>query len=786
MFISKADVFSFSAPDFGLGDAPCHVHPGRARLRVDPVDAGWLNCHWAWAGGGKEAVSISLYFQDLTEWWLWMVAVAHRVLPATVWFEEEGTHVALTAHEPQPGEADVVFTLTRVDACTEPKTDHVFVQHRWQQSPGPLLRRIGHAMAAVCANPAPREWGYSSPLWMPPAAMLPWHWPGHVAQWDLTSPWPAQQQRAWLALAAAQSIDLTHGQSSMDIRFTPVAAAVLERLELQQLWLKQRWLMLAASTLGMEEQVQALQLRTDWESALAERVAAVDDWCMERPDCPERMDDVLRWSGFADSVAEGVAKPRQCHLGGGAQADRRVLPELLARFDWQVVAWLRDEHMQPARLLAAEPGAWVPATSSEASADDACGNDGTWEYPHFLLDWGEAGLTRESGALGIWRRMTWRWPVCAADDFVPGQGPLHARWRVWATHPDLKPFDCVCPACGYPHLEDDHPIEIHGCPFCGYDLHEADIDSTHPPDAPTDADDTRCTLAELRQRVEAHGDVFLSTSDDEWALWHRRPDVAALRCRILQALQQWLHAPEPKPPLPLADWKTLNWTARWFNASLHRELTSDDDNASVSPPQWLPYVSYEEADEDDDEAPPLAAATATGAGVAKDGAEGGHPATEGVARHVVLRARWAVGLHSPTPPQASLPAPDSEAPHPAPGLAVCSGRPSTIEAAAAQWQGVLQRLGLVFEGHTGWEYAGCGHTGDEPPRGGPLPSAQAPEPAHVSESTGQRSGAPDAASAELVGRLRRKHGRPLNWDEAMVALDCLAVHAHIEEARWAP
>lgn len=187
-----------------------------------------------------------------------------------------------------------------------------------------------------------------------------------------------------------------------------------------------------------------------------------------------------------------------------------------------------------------------------------------------VVDWGAWGITAVMDFKGSHASGYFRWPV-PPHGFEPGLGAVFERWRAFALHPVTGTCHAICPCCGYPHLDDDDPIELMDCPLCGWELDGYAALHQQPPQSITRrpfAAGVRATLGVCRTRLTAHGDVF-PLNDAAGAAWWRRPDVAALRASLRQSFDQWLQAPEPKPRLPLDDWQRLDWTGRRAESALY-------------------------------------------------------------------------------------------------------------------------------------------------------------------------------------------------------------------------
>lgn len=566
---------------------PPNWHSDRPRVVIPSPQAAWLEWNLEWPDA-KDTIAVSLCMNQVEDLWLWMVALAHRMLPATIWFDEEGSRVALSAQRHDDGDDLIHLTLQRVsDHWEGPNDNFVLARHDWTDSPGRFLRRIGRLMAVAMAEPQPIDWGYSSALWIPLETMLPWHWPGHVAQWNLTSPWSDRQQQAWLYLSAAVGLDVNHGRHPASVIYTLAARTALARLEYQGIDLSVRWMKKSADLLGIA--VDAKEL-TNYKQGQADRLGLfedVDEWCNQHRAEGGTLEQALGLT-LPDDLNELTSSNVLWHSSERAHHHIRhqLLDQVMTLFDWQPGTWVRDEQMHPGRVVlhARDTFLFESSGGPYTEGQQKCLNEA---MSYTLVDWGHNGITREYQAMGLWSLNLWRWPVVRVDDFEPGTSALYERWRVWATHPVTSALPCTCPACGYLHLEDDDPIEIHGCPYCGEYLSRSTITSLHPPHERPDNDWSggadRMTLHERRQRVLAHGDVYALEDDSESVTWLRRPDVKALRKRLTSTLDEWLDAPEPKLRLPLDLWQTLEWSGRSFDSPLYR--TGDDDPMPSLVPQ---------------------------------------------------------------------------------------------------------------------------------------------------------------------------------------------------------
>lgn len=548
-------------------------HPDRPRMSIPPPEAAWLEWRLAWPDA-QDTIAISLPMNRMSELWLWMAALAHRVLPATIWFDEEGSRVALSAQWHDDASNRVHLTLQRMsDHWEGPHKNYSLARHDWIDTLGRFLRRTGRLVAGSMRNPYPMDWGYPSTMWIPLETSLPWHWPGQVAQWNLAAPWSARQQQAWLYLSAAVGLDVNHGRHPASVIYTVAARAALARLQYQGLELSVCWMQKAAALMGIPLDTEANALFAAGQAERADAFETLDDWCHLYPTedgtleqalalpVSVDMDEFASYKGLGHASETGRNRLRQ-----------QLLNQAMNGLDWQPGTWLRDEHMRPGRVLlhARDTFTFERAGGICSERQRKCLQEAR---PYALVDWGINGITREYGAMGLWPLNAWRWPVLQADDFAPGQGALYERWRVWATHPVTAAFPCTCPACGYLHLEDDDPIEIHGCLFCGEWLGRHDITTLHPPQERQGdhwADPGNTSLQTRRQHVRAHGDVFQLADPSDDVAWLRRPDVKALRKRLMNELDDWLQAPEPKPTLPLELWQALEWSGRSFDSELHR------------------------------------------------------------------------------------------------------------------------------------------------------------------------------------------------------------------------
>jgi len=239
----------------------------------------------------------------------------------------------------------------------------------------------------------PREWMYPSPLWIPLAAALPWHWPGRVAAFDLRSPWSPQQQRAWfwVLLATALSVDKPNQAFG-------ISSEIRARLESSELDLRHAALRAAWRTMGEPAPPEVYVESKDLQDALRDRFEEVDD-----------LYDGLVWSRVADADLAPFDRKGLTTWDTSRAVRHRFHLDLLALTDraqqWFPLVggtWLRDARMRVGQILDQREEHWrweaegkVYGRKAQSSID--------YRRRFFIVDWGRYGITREMGLLGTWQ-----------------------------------------------------------------------------------------------------------------------------------------------------------------------------------------------------------------------------------------------------------------------------------------------------------------------------------------------------------------------------------------------
>lgn len=561
--------FPFSLSFEPVGGVPGPWMPECPAMALACPQWGWMDWRVAWAADGFTA-HVS-YLSDWSHVWAWMAALAHGLCPITLWLDEEGSRVALSAQWHDESRNVIHLTLRRLSDDELPVD---LARFDWLDNRSRWLVDLGRLLADRMADFPSRHWGYSSQLWLPIEACLPWQWPGQACLADgcgLPSGSVSQRQ-GWFFLLLASDLQITQAGERLlcaSAMPKPLLGAARARLKYQEMVWQANALSVAQRLLGLSGAASGEEPYRPWCKEVAGVFEDVDCLCVEVTDW-ENLGDGLPQEPPMDLLSLEAAKTYEFSFRLSRWLED-IKPRVIALMGVPPGSWLRDESGRPGRVLRLhrlrQPSFDVAAEPDRGTlpADGLAGC-------YVLVDWGQNGIARERDFLGAlhWGRL--QWPVLSPDDFRPGAGEVHEHWLGFALHPVTATCHAICPCCGYPHLEDDDPIELLDCPLCGWGLSGAAAWSVHLPTEPNPGDRAAVlmsTLDECRARVQAHGDVF-PLCDTPRAAWWRRPDVVTLRAAIRKALDEWLEAPEPKPALPLSDWETLDWSARQVEAPLYR------------------------------------------------------------------------------------------------------------------------------------------------------------------------------------------------------------------------
>jgi len=450
--------------DQALFDARIAMRDHAPRQQLSEVEAGCLDWHFVWPQAEALSIDFSMVYQNSVEnAWVWACAVAHQLLPVTLLVDEEGSTAELCAQwHDEPGDV-LCLTLRKRQGDPTEKDGREFARASWVQGRCHFLRRLGHLFTQRMSLDAyrPREWMYPSPLWIPLAAALPWHWPGRVAEFDLHSPWSHQQQRAWFWVLLATALSVTKPNQAFDI-----PGEIRARLESSEMDLRQAALCAAWREMGAPEPAELSKESKDLHGALCDRFEEID-----------ALYEGLDWTRIADAKLAPI-DPKGLQTWHASQSIRQLFyRDLKALTDraqqWFPLAcggWLRDAFMHAGQILDQREEHWrweregaVYGRKAQSSID--------FRRRFFIVDWGRYGITREMGLLGTWQPNGWRWPVLetTVSDFKPGRGEPYTRWREFALDTTTASCLAICPCCGYPHL-DDEDDEIQDCPNCGWDM----------------------------------------------------------------------------------------------------------------------------------------------------------------------------------------------------------------------------------------------------------------------------------------------------------------------------
>lgn len=530
---------------------------------------GWMDWRVTWAG---EAFTVHVsYLNDWSHVWAWMAALAHGLCPLTLWLDEEGSRVALSAQWHDESRNIIHLTFRRLSDDELPVE---LARFDWLDNRSRWLVDLGQLLADRMVDFPPRHWGYSSPLWLPIEVCLPWHWPGQaclVGGCSLRSVSVSQRQGWFFLLLASVHVVTSEAERLLcaSAMPEPLLGAARARLTYQEMVWQANALCVAQRLLGLSCPASGEEPYRPWCQQVAGVFEDLDCLCVEESDWENLGDGLPQESPMnLQSLEAAQTYEFSCRLSRWL---KDIEPRVVALMGVLPGSWLRDERGRPGRVLRLH---WLRQPSFDVAAKpdgDAGFTDGL-SGRYVLVDWGQNGIAREPDFLEALHRGRLQWPVLSPDDFRPGEGELYERWLGFALHPVTATCHAICPCCGYPHLEDDDPIELLDCPLCGWGLSGGAAWSVHLPTEHNPgggAAVSASTLAECRTRVQAHGDVF-PLCDTQRSAWWRRPDVLTLRATIRKALDEWLEAPEPKPALPLSDWQTLDWSARQVEAPLYR------------------------------------------------------------------------------------------------------------------------------------------------------------------------------------------------------------------------
>lgn len=546
--------FPFSLSFEPVDGVPGPWMPEHPALALARPQWGWMDWRFAWAGDGFTA-HVS-YLSDWAHVWAWMAALAHGLCPITVRLNEEGSTVALSAQWHDESRHVIHLTVRRLSDDESPVE---LARFDWLDDRSRWLADVGWLLSDRMADFPSRHWGYHSQLWLPIEVCLSWNWPGQACLEggrNLPSGTVAQQ-RGWFFLLLASDLQVTQAAERLlcgRVMPQPIFEAVRARLTHQELVWRASALNATQRLLGLSGAASSGEhVGRDGMVHSGDVFEDVDSLCADETDW-EYLGDGLPQALPADLLSLEASKTYEFSFQLFTRL-KDVKRRVVASMGVPPGSWLRDASGQPGRVLRLHRQrlpSFDVATEPDfgtVPADDVAGY-------YVLVDWGRNGIAREPDFLAglLWDRL--QWPVWPAHDFRPGEGVVYARWRGFALHPVTATCHAICPCCGYPHLEDDDPIELLDCPLCGWGLSGCAAWTVHPPTEPNPGDRAAVpvsTLDECRARVQAHGDVF-ALGDTSGSAWWRRPDVSTLRTTIRQALDNWLDAPEPKHALPLGDW----------------------------------------------------------------------------------------------------------------------------------------------------------------------------------------------------------------------------------------
>lgn len=242
----------------------------RPRQSLGAPDYGWMDWHFVWPHA-SDVVQFS-YINAPAHVWVWGMALAHRLLPATLRVNEEGRMAELCVDWLDEGLDTVRITLRRLDNWGRDEDVELAGGYTWADRRGRWLLHLGLVFGRRMADFPPEHWGFHSPLWVPIETFLPWHRLAlPVVQPGLCSLQPSVQRQAWFFAALALGLDVMSGQ--------PVGTSgwMFEqhaRLVLQETRLRHHALMAALALLGVDDDVAS---RDGYESASTELAESFED-----------------------------------------------------------------------------------------------------------------------------------------------------------------------------------------------------------------------------------------------------------------------------------------------------------------------------------------------------------------------------------------------------------------------------------------------------------------------------------------------------------------------------
>lgn len=223
----------------------------RPRQSLGAPHYGWMAWHFVWQQA-RDVVQFS-YLNAPADVWVWGMALANRLLPATLRVDEEGRMAELCVDWLDEGQDTVQITLRRLDDWGHDGDIELAGGYTWPDRRSRWLRHLGLVFDRRMADFPPEHWGFHSPLWVPIVTCLPWHrlalpleQPG---VYSLLAP---AQRQAWFfaALALGLGLGVQSGQPVVTDgwRFEQHA-----RLVYQETVLRHQALMAALALLGVDD-----------------------------------------------------------------------------------------------------------------------------------------------------------------------------------------------------------------------------------------------------------------------------------------------------------------------------------------------------------------------------------------------------------------------------------------------------------------------------------------------------------------------------------------------------
>lgn len=471
-------------------------------FRLTPPEAGGILCHVE--GADFLPIRLSHVFAPLADLWLWSMAVASGLLPASARIDEEDTEVLFAAEELPEGRLRLSL-IRREDARFSFERGRVIDAIAWAEDRRSFLARWGGMWAAYCQDDSLpwSEWKRFEQQALPePMRDMPWEALADIPALD-APPWSFAQRIAWFYLSMAHQLrSRGHGcEYTADPALWTLRELVFARLSI-------------------------------W--------AAQSAWAQLRPDAPPTAEALRRIDDAFDLALEYPASSAQDERESRLALNHAYLEVMQATFDHIadiVEACLPQLPLGAGSFIADQAGRRAVILRAEGR--------------EWLLYWDDGRITQED-AFHAGRQASCRIPVATGPCFDRNAlDPIDAR-RLRFLELDASPICVVCPVCGYPCMDDDVD-DVQSCDICGYEAlwrlthgHTPALDAT----VDEDGDPISPTLRKRRGFFLDHGDAWPADWDDDGDLplsvsGLRHPEYQRLARECRAEWDAWLENPDP-------------------------------------------------------------------------------------------------------------------------------------------------------------------------------------------------------------------------------------------------